>query len=151
MSREHAFQMHLRSFQFLRGLIIVVPAFIVCILAADEQNCLFLPFCYVNNRHEFLDPGESVILISMVKKIQKLTNKKVQLILTDKPKLIYVDPAKLIVKGNIIWSDNPNDLSIQVTSSTHFKIVTPKKVLSFEDAKQRAWQWKKAIEGLQNR
>ncbi|KAJ8639640.1 hypothetical protein MRB53_016334 [Persea americana] len=101
--------------------------------------------------HEFLDPGESVILISMVKKIQKLTNKKVQLILTDKPKLIYVDPAKLIVKGNIIWSDNPNDLSIQVTSSTHFKIVTPKKVLSFEDAKQRAWQWKKAIEGLQNR
>lgn len=60
----------------------------------------------------------------MVKKIQKLTNKKVQLILTDKPKLIYVDPAKLIVKGNIIWSNNPNDLSIQVTSSTHFKIVT---------------------------
>lgn len=100
---------------------------------------------------QFLDPGESVLMISMVKKLQKLTSKKVQLILTNKPKLIYVDPSKLIVKGNIIWSDNPNDLSIQVTSPTHFKICTPKKVMSFEDAKQRAWQWKKAIEGLQNR
>uniref|UniRef100_A0A2N9IDH7 PDK1-type PH domain-containing protein n=1 Tax=Fagus sylvatica TaxID=28930 RepID=A0A2N9IDH7_FAGSY len=73
---------------------------------------------------QFLDPGESVLMISMVKKLQKLTSKKVQLILTNKPKLIYVDPSKLIVKGNIIWSDNPNDLSIQVTSPTHFKICT---------------------------
>ncbi|XP_047170697.1 3-phosphoinositide-dependent protein kinase 1-like isoform X1 [Vigna umbellata] len=100
---------------------------------------------------QFLDPGESVLMISMVKKLQKLTSKKVQLILTNKPKLIYVDPSKLIVKGNIIWSDNPNDLSIQVTTASNFKICTPKKVMSFEDAKQRAWQWKKAIEGLQNR
>ncbi|KAK3228394.1 hypothetical protein Dsin_000275 [Dipteronia sinensis] len=100
---------------------------------------------------QFLDPGESVLMISMVKKLQKLTSKKVQLILTNKPKLIYVDPSKLVVKGNIIWSDNSNDLSIQVTSPSNFKIVTPKKVLSFEDAKQRAWQWKKAIESLQNR
>uniref|UniRef100_A0A2P2MHE6 PDK1-type PH domain-containing protein n=1 Tax=Rhizophora mucronata TaxID=61149 RepID=A0A2P2MHE6_RHIMU len=100
---------------------------------------------------QFLDPGESVLMISMVKKLQKLTSKKVQLILTDKPKLIYVDPSKLVVKGNIIWSDNSNDLSIQVTSPSHFKICTPKKVRSFEDAKQRAWQWKKAIESLQNR
>ncbi|KAI4346441.1 hypothetical protein L6164_007336 [Bauhinia variegata] len=100
---------------------------------------------------QFLEPGESVLMISTVKKIQKITNKKVQLILTNKPKLIYVDPSKLILKGNIIWSDNPNDLNIQVTSPSHFKIVTPKKVLSFEDAKQRASQWKKAIEGLQNR
>ncbi|GLT66756.1 hypothetical protein SLA2020_391050 [Shorea laevis] len=100
---------------------------------------------------QFLEPGESVLMISMVKKIQKLTSKKVQLILTNKPKLIYVDPSKLVVKGNIIWSDNSNDLSIQVMSPTHFKICTPKKVISFEDAKQRAWQWKKAIEGLQNR
>ncbi|PSR92971.1 3-phosphoinositide-dependent protein kinase [Actinidia chinensis var. chinensis] len=100
---------------------------------------------------QFLEPGESVLMISMVKKIQKLTNKKVQLILTNKPKLIYVNPSKLMVKGNIIWSDNPNDLSIQVTSPSHFKICTPKKVLSFEDAKQRALQWKKAIEALQNR
>ncbi|PIN19349.1 3-phosphoinositide-dependent protein kinase (PDK1) [Handroanthus impetiginosus] len=100
---------------------------------------------------QFLEPGESVLMISMVKKLQKLTNKKVQLILTNKPKLIYVDPAKLMVKGNIIWSDNPNDLSIQVTSPSHFKICTPKKVMSFEDAKQRAFQWKKAIEALQNR
>ncbi|KAB2595928.1 3-phosphoinositide-dependent protein kinase 1-like [Pyrus ussuriensis x Pyrus communis] len=100
---------------------------------------------------QFLEPGESVLMISMVKKIQKLTSKKVQLILTNKPKLIYVDPAKLIVKGNIIWSDNSNDLSIQVASPSQFKICTPKKVLQFEDAKQRAWQWKKAIEGLQNR
>lgn len=75
----------------------------------------------------------------MVKKIQKLTNKKVQLILTDKPKLIYVDPAKLIVKGNIIWSDNPNDLSIQVTSSSHFKIVTVLSLTSvFREALSRA-------------
>ncbi|KAL3523535.1 hypothetical protein ACH5RR_016369 [Cinchona calisaya] len=100
---------------------------------------------------QFLEPGESVLMISMVKKLQKLTNKKVQLILTNKPKLIYVDPAKLVVKGNIIWSDNPNDLSIQVTSPSHFKICTPKKVMSFEDAKHRALQWKKAIEALQNR
>ncbi|RZB44686.1 3-phosphoinositide-dependent protein kinase 1 isoform B [Glycine soja] len=100
---------------------------------------------------QFLEPGESVLMISMVKKLQKLTSKKVQLILTNKPKLIYVDPSKLIVKGNIIWSDNPNDLSIQVASPSNFKICTPKKVMSFEDAKQRACQWKKAIEGLQNR
>ncbi|KAG7012932.1 3-phosphoinositide-dependent protein kinase 1, partial [Cucurbita argyrosperma subsp. argyrosperma] len=100
---------------------------------------------------QFLEPGESVLMISMVKKIQKITSKKVQLILTNKPKLIYVDPSKLIVKGNIIWSDNPNDLNIQVISPSHFKICTPKKIASFEDAKQRAWQWKKAIEGLQNR
>ncbi|TYK09228.1 3-phosphoinositide-dependent protein kinase 1 [Cucumis melo var. makuwa] len=100
---------------------------------------------------QFLEPGESVLMISMVKKLQKLTSKKVQLILTNKPKLIYVDPSKLIVKGNIIWSDNPVDLSVQVTSPSHFKICTPKKIASFEDAKQRAWQWKKAIEVLQNR
>ncbi|KAG2669343.1 hypothetical protein I3843_14G029400 [Carya illinoinensis] len=100
---------------------------------------------------QFLEPGESVLMISMVKKVRKLTNKKVQLILTNKPKLIYVDPSKLIVKGNIIWSDNPNELSVQVTSPSHFKICTPKKVKSFEDVKQRASQWKKAIEGLQNR
>ncbi|KAJ4971367.1 hypothetical protein NE237_004466 [Protea cynaroides] len=103
---------------------------------------------------QFLDPGESVIMISMVKKIQKLTNKKVQLILTDKPKLIYVDPSKMTikgVKGNIIWSDNSNDLSIQVSSASNFKLCTPKKVMTFEDAKQRAFQWKIAIEGLQNR
>lgn len=100
---------------------------------------------------QFLEPGESVLMISMVKKMQKLSSKKVQLILTNKPKLIYVDPSKLVVKGNIIWSDNSNDLSLQVTSPSHFKICTPKKVMSFEDPKQRAWQWKKAIEGLQNR
>ncbi|KAJ6358034.1 hypothetical protein OIU78_005791 [Salix suchowensis] len=99
---------------------------------------------------QFLDPGESVLMISMVKKLQKLTSKKVQLILTNKPKLIYVDPSKLVVKGNIIWSDNSDDLSVQVTSPSHFKICTPKKVRSFEDAKQRAWQWKRAIESLQN-
>ncbi|CAN1238739.1 3-phosphoinositide-dependent protein kinase 2 [Linum grandiflorum] len=100
---------------------------------------------------QFLDHGESVIMISMVKKLQKLTSKKVQLILTNKPKLIYVDPSKLVVKGNIIWSDNSDDLSVQVTSPSNFKICTPKKVMSFEDSKQRALQWKKAIETLQNR
>ncbi|KAL9236552.1 hypothetical protein vseg_011206 [Gypsophila vaccaria] len=100
---------------------------------------------------QFLESGESVLMISMVRKMQKLSSKKVQLILTNKPKLIYVDPSKLVVKGNIIWSDNPNDLNLQVSSPSHFKIVTPKKIMSFEDPKQRAWQWKKAIEGLQNR
>lgn len=63
-------------------------------------------------------------MISMVKKFQKLTSKKVQLILTDKPKVIYVDPAKLEVRGNIIWSDNPNELSVQIISPSNFKIVT---------------------------
>ncbi|KAK8691727.1 hypothetical protein V6N13_075226 [Hibiscus sabdariffa] len=99
---------------------------------------------------QFLDPGESVLMISMVKKIQKLSSKKVQLILTNKPKLIYVDPSKMVVKENIIWSDNSSDLSVQVTSPSQFKICSSKKVLSFDDAKQRAWQWKKAIDGLQN-
>ncbi|KAL2249343.1 UNVERIFIED_CONTAM: 3-phosphoinositide-dependent protein kinase 2 [Sesamum indicum] len=100
---------------------------------------------------QFLEAGESVLMISMVKKLQKLSSKKVQLILTNKPKLFYVDPAKLVPKGNIVWSDNPNDLCIQVATPSNFKICTPKKVLSFEDAKQRAMQWKKAIETLQNR
>lgn len=83
---------------------------------------LKISFCI--NRKQFLDPGESVLMISMVKKLQKLTNKKVQLILTNKPKIIYVDPAKLVVKGSIIWSDIPNDLSVQVTSPSNFKICT---------------------------
>lgn len=63
-------------------------------------------------------------MISAVKKLQKITSKKVQLILTNKPKLIYVDPSKLVVKGNIIWSDNSNDLNVVVTSPSHFKICT---------------------------
>lgn len=71
-----------------------------------------------------MEPGESVLMISMVKKMQKLSSKKVQLILTNKPKLIYVDPSKLVVKGNIIWSDSPNDLNLQVSSPSHFKICT---------------------------
>lgn len=100
---------------------------------------------------QFLEPDEVVIMISMVKKLQKLTNKKVQLILTNKPKLIYVDPTKLVVKGNIMWSDNPKEMSVHVVNPSNFKIVTPKKVISFEDPKQRANQWKKAIEAIQHR
>ncbi|KQK10828.1 3-phosphoinositide-dependent protein kinase 2 [Brachypodium distachyon] len=99
---------------------------------------------------EFLEPGESVVLISKLKKINKLSNKKVQLILTNKPQLICVDPAKMETKGNIIWSDDPSELNVQVTNSSHFRICTPKKVFIFEDAKQRAWQWKNAIEDLQH-
>ncbi|KAH0466065.1 hypothetical protein IEQ34_006168 [Dendrobium chrysotoxum] len=100
--------------------------------------------------NEFLEPGESIVMISKLKKLQKLTKKKVQLILTDKPKLVCVDPSKIMSKGNIIWSGNSRDMSIHVTSSSHFKISTPKKVLSFEDAKQQAWQWKIAVESFQN-
>ncbi|KAG1328032.1 3-phosphoinositide-dependent protein kinase 2-like [Cocos nucifera] len=100
---------------------------------------------------EFLEPGENIVMISKLKKLQKLSNKKIQLILTDKPKLICVDPSKMMVKQNITWSNNPADLSVQVSNSSHFKICTPKKVMSFEDVKQRAWQWKKTIEGLQQR
>lgn len=100
---------------------------------------------------EFLEPGENIVMISKLKKLQKLTNKKVQLILTDKPKLVLVDPSKMVAKGNILWSDNPCDLSVQVLNASHFKITTPKKVVSFEDVKERAWQWKKAIESLQSR
>ncbi|KAG8078618.1 hypothetical protein GUJ93_ZPchr0007g4938 [Zizania palustris] len=98
---------------------------------------------------DFLEHGESVVLISKLKKINKLTNKKVQLILTDKPQLICVDPAKMVAKGNIMWSDDPSELNVQVANPSHFRICTPKKVSTFEDAKQRAWQWKKAIEDLQ--
>lgn len=50
---------------------------------------------------QFLEPYEVAIMIFMVKKLQKLTNKKVQRILTNKPKLIYVDPTKLVVKEYI--------------------------------------------------
>ncbi|CAD5196322.1 unnamed protein product, partial [Musa acuminata subsp. malaccensis] len=100
---------------------------------------------------EFLEPGEVIVMISKLKKLQKLTNRKVQLILTDKPKLLCMDPSKMTAKANIIWSHSPSELSVQVANSSHFKICTHKKVISFEDAKQRAWQWKKAIEGLQHR
>ncbi|KAJ8510544.1 hypothetical protein OPV22_000978 [Ensete ventricosum] len=99
---------------------------------------------------EFLEPGEVIVMISKLKKLQKLTNRKVQLILTDKPKLLCMDPSKMTAKANIIWSHSPSELSIQVANSSHFKICTHKKVISFEDAKQQAWQWKKAIEGLQH-
>lgn len=101
--------------------------------------------------NEFLESGESIVMISKLKRLQKLTNKKVQLILTDKPKLICVDPTKMMTKGSsVIWSSNLSDLSIQVTDSSHFKITTSKKVMSFEDAKERAWQWDKAIGSLQH-
>lgn len=63
-------------------------------------------------------------MISKLKRIQTLNNKKVQLILTDKPKLICVDPSKMMTKNSIIWYDDPNDLSVQVTDSSHFKICT---------------------------
>ncbi|RRT55199.1 hypothetical protein BHE74_00042350 [Ensete ventricosum] len=105
---------------------------------------------YVTVRKEFLEPGEVIVMISKLKKLQKLTNRKVQLILTDKPKLLCMDPSKMTAKANIIWSHSPSELSIQVANSSHFKICTHKKVISFEDAKQQAWQWKKAIEGLQH-
>ncbi|KAK8699063.1 hypothetical protein V6N13_115160 [Hibiscus sabdariffa] len=69
---------------------------------------------------------------------------------------MYVNPAELVVKGNIIWSDNSNDLSVLATTSlTQFKIVAavfpvlrPTKVLSFEDTKQKAFRWKDANESL---
>ncbi|WOL15645.1 3-phosphoinositide-dependent protein kinase 2-like isoform X1 [Canna indica] len=118
---------------------------------AQKGTCFMKFMQFMNARQEFLEPGEVIIMISMLKKIQKLSNKKVQLILTDKPKLLLVDPSKMTVKASIVWSDNPSELNVQVTNSSYFKICTPKKVISFEDAKQRAWQWKKAIEGLQHR
>uniref|UniRef100_R7WE23 non-specific serine/threonine protein kinase n=1 Tax=Aegilops tauschii TaxID=37682 RepID=R7WE23_AEGTA len=73
---------------------------------------------------DFLEPGESVVLISKLKKINKLSNKKVQLILTNKPQLICVDPAKMVTKGNISWSANPSELNVQVGNSSHFRICT---------------------------
>ncbi|KAL8136556.1 hypothetical protein V2J09_002557 [Rumex salicifolius] len=100
---------------------------------------------------QFLEEGESILMISMVKKMQKLTSKKVQLILTNKPNLMYINPSKVLLMANMIWPDNPSELSIQVTSNSHFKIFTPKKVMNLEDPKQRAWQWKNTIEGLQLR
>ncbi|XP_078440822.1 3-phosphoinositide-dependent protein kinase 2-like isoform X2 [Wolffia australiana] len=98
---------------------------------------------------EFLEPGESIIMTSKVKKLQKLTKKKVQLILTNRRKLICIDPSKLMSKSSVIWSHKPNELSIHVSTSSHFKITTPKTSMSFEDSKEGAWQWKKAIEDFQ--
>ncbi|KMZ71354.1 putative Protein kinase [Zostera marina] len=100
---------------------------------------------------EFLEDGESIVMISKMKKINKLTSKKIQLIITDKPKIIRIDPSKLIAKGDIVWSYNPNELNVQLISPTHFKIFTTKKVVSFEDVKKRGLQWKKTIEELQRR
>ncbi|KAG6508630.1 3-phosphoinositide-dependent protein kinase 2-like [Zingiber officinale] len=100
---------------------------------------------------EFLESGEAIVMISKLKKIQKFSNKKVQFILTDKPRLLFVDPSKMTAKTSIIWSDKPSELNVQVANSSHFKICTPRKVISFEDPKDRAWQWKTAIEGLQHR
>ncbi|XP_020595599.1 3-phosphoinositide-dependent protein kinase 1-like [Phalaenopsis equestris] len=99
---------------------------------------------------DLLEPGESIVMTSKLKKLQKITNKRVQLILTDKPKLLCVDPSKVTSKGNIIWSDNSGDISIHVSSPSHFKISTPKKVLSFEDKKQQALQWKSVVESFQS-
>lgn len=114
---------------FIMFTMLILFPFCVCLLVIHSAHW----FVFVDpvNRQQFLDPGESVLMISMVKKLQKLTSKKVQLILTNKPKLIYVDPSKLVVKGNIIWSDNSNDLSIQVSSPSHFKIVTVFPLLPF--------------------
>lgn len=91
---------------------------------------LYLQKKFVVNRQEFLEPGEIVLMASVLKKMQKLTSKKVQLILTSKPRLIYVDPAKLVVKGNIIWSDNPNELSVQAASPSQLKICTVHSLIS---------------------
>ncbi|THU56020.1 hypothetical protein C4D60_Mb11t12870 [Musa balbisiana] len=125
----------------------------VCYIKSFSKSCSLVDnICiYVSVRQEFLEPGEVIVMISKLKKLQKLTNRKVQLILTDKPKLLCMDPSKMTAKANIIWSRSPSELSVQVANSSHFKICTHKKVISFEDAKQRAWQWKKAIEGLQHR
>ncbi|KAG0486978.1 hypothetical protein HPP92_009073 [Vanilla planifolia] len=97
---------------------------------------------------ELLEPGESIILASKIKKLRLLTSKKVQLILTNRPRLFYVDPSKSMENMKILWSDNPNDITIQVLNSSHFKVCTSMKVSSFEDKKQLAWHWKKAVEGL---
>ncbi|XP_020681167.1 3-phosphoinositide-dependent protein kinase 2 [Dendrobium catenatum] len=99
---------------------------------------------------EFLEPGESIVLASKLKKLRLLTSKKVQLILTNKPRLFYVNPSKSMENMKIIWSDNPNGISVQVLNPSHFKVCTPMKLSSFEDKKQLAWHWKRAIEGLAN-
>ena len=79
---------------------------------------------YVSVRQEFLEPGEVIVMISKLKKLQKLTNRKVQLILTDKPKLLCMDPSKMTAEANIIWSHSPSELSVQVANSSHFEICT---------------------------
>ncbi|URD78092.1 3-phosphoinositide-dependent protein [Musa troglodytarum] len=124
----------------------------LCFSESFSKSCSLVDnICiYVTVRQEFLEPGEAIVMISKLKKLQNLTNRKVQLILTGKPKLLCMDPSKMTAKANIIWSHSPSELSVQVANSSHFKICTHKKVISFEDAKQRAWQWKKAIEGLQH-
>lgn len=75
-------------------------------------------------------------MISMVKKLNKLSSKKVQLILTDKPKLVYVNPSKLALKKNIMWSDDPTELFVHVATSSHFKVITVNKVSAFQSVLQ---------------
>ncbi|KAK6144701.1 hypothetical protein DH2020_021521 [Rehmannia glutinosa] len=84
---------------------------------------------------QFLEPGESVLMISMVKKLQKLTNKK-----------FYSVLILVVLTGVMIHC-----LFVVELFSPLLSLEKPKKVMSFEDAKQRALQWKKAIEALQNR
>ncbi|CAM6039946.1 unnamed protein product [Sphagnum compactum] len=95
----------------------------------------------------FLEPGEKLVATAMVKKRKNLMTKKLQLLLIDKPRLIYVDPVKLVVVGEIPWS---RQLQVKVESQFKWKIVVPNRTYDLEDLRGQAWQWKTAIEELQN-
>lgn len=61
-----------------------------------------------------------------------------------------------LIDNDIHFHSRNADLCIRQWGSSvwwmcFFVVVQPKKVMSFEDTKQRASQWKKAIEALQNR
>lgn len=98
---------------------------------------------------KFLYPHEKIIMMSLVKKYQKISYKRRILILTDKQRLIYVDPKKMVQKGEIQWSWNANEMFVRPENETKFIIWTPKQTHAFEDLRGLAWQWKDAIELVQ--
>lgn len=98
-------------------------------LLAFIINCGEIHVVACDDRRDFLEPGESILMTSKLKKFRKLKSKKVQLILTDKPRLISVNANKLMEK-KIVWSDNPNSINVQVVNSSHFKITTVSSVLN---------------------
>lgn len=60
----------------------------------------------------------------MVRNFSGMVTKKQQLLLTYKPRLAIVDVKKVSVKQEIPWSNNPNELYVEVEDHLRFSIRT---------------------------
>lgn len=59
-----------------------------------------------------------------MKKYSGMVTKRLQLLLTDKPRLLIVDLKKVSLKQEISWSNNPNELYVEVEDHCRFSIRT---------------------------